>query len=82
MKEVRVDGKMIPLSLSFETMKPIKTFFFFCTARKEDKVWPVTSTISKFYKIRAVYDLVRNLFNLPILCRFTEAAALAVGEKG
>lgn len=27
MKEVRLDGKMIPLALSFETMKPIKTFF-------------------------------------------------------
>lgn len=35
MKEVRLDDKMIPLALSFETMKPIKTF---CTAGKEDKV--------------------------------------------
>lgn len=35
MKEVRFDGKMIPLALSFETMKPIKTF---CTARKEDSL--------------------------------------------
>lgn len=34
MKEVRVDGKMIPLSLSFETMKPIKTFFFFLHSQK------------------------------------------------
>lgn len=57
MKEVRLDDKMIPLALSFETMKPTKTF---CTARKEDKVWPVTSTVSKFYKIRAVYGLARN----------------------
>lgn len=35
MKEVRLDGTILPLALRFETMKPIKDL---CAACKEEKV--------------------------------------------
>lgn len=41
----------------------------------------MASAISKFYNTGTVYGLVRNLLNLTVLCRFTEAVSLLWVKK-